>query len=385
LATSDQSALVVGREDTLHIEGDSSLCVDRIEKPVAAGKASKLVWKSPKPKTLEVVVPMKEAAPGTVELAIYQYGLEKPDKLILKAYAEAASLEHLTLSVGDVGALLKGTRLDEVAKAELNGIIWIPTALSRVEDLDQLAMTAKASTAALEPGKRYFASIQLQDGRQLKAPVTVNPPRPQVDLLSKGTQNDASATPSPVHLSSPDDLPVERRLVFFFKSRVPVKFPRNEKIEVAAADDSFHALLTLADGSLMLGDAKTALAVIEPQIRFGSSAFGPLRARPVSANGVTGDWVTLGTLVRLPEFKELRCPHAAAKTCLLTGTNLFLAAAISATPQFDNVTDVPLNFMGTQLSVPHPTNGALYLRLRDDPVTVQTLTLPVAPPVKTEP
>jgi len=35
----------------------------------------------------------------------------------------------------------------------------------------------------------------------------------------------------------------------------------------------------------------------------------------------------------------------------------------------------PPDFTGTQLSVPHPANGTLYVRLRDDPGTVQTLTL----------
>jgi hypothetical protein len=40
---------------------------------------------------------------------------------------------------------------------------------------------------------------------------------------------------------------------------------------------------------------------------------------------------------------------------------------------------VPADFTGTQLSVSHPANGVLYLRLRDDPATVQTLTLPVMP------
>ena len=46
-------------------------------------------------------------------------------------------------------------------------------------------------------------------------------------------------------------------------------------------------------------------------------------------------------------------------------------------------TDVPPDFTGTQLNVPHPVNGSLYLRLRDDPETVQTLSLlvtPIAPP-----
>jgi len=144
-------------------------------------------------------------------------------------------------------------------------------------------------------------------------------------------------------------------------------------------DGSFRTVLSLEDGGLMLEDAKTAMGVVEPLARFGSSAFGPVRARVMSAAGVTGDWLELGTLVRLPGFKELRCPHAVAKPCTLTGTNLFLAVSIGATPQRDNATDIPPDFTGTQLSVSHPTNGLLYLWLRDDPETVQTLTLPVTP------
>jgi hypothetical protein len=274
---------------------------------------------------------------------------------------------------------LKGTRLDEVAKAELDGVTLTPSALSRVQDFDQLAMNATGSTANLDPARHYVANVQLLDGRQLKAPVTVELPRPQVTLLSKGTQDEPSASPTPVRLGSLDDLPIEGRLVFFLKSRVPANFPRNEKVEVAAVDGSFRTVLAVADSTLMLEDATTAMGIVEPLARFGSSAFGPLRARAISADGVTGDWLPLGTLVRLPGFKELRCPRAAAKPCILTGTNLFLAASIGATPDFENSTDVPADFTGTQLSVPHPANGALYLKLRDDPATVQTLTLPVTP------
>jgi hypothetical protein len=379
VAAADQSALVVGREDTLHIEGENSLCVDRIEAQTATGSALKLAWKSPKPELLEVAVPLKDAAPGPVNLEIYQFGMEKPDELALKAYAEAASLDRLTLNVGDAEALLKGNRLDEVAKVSLGEITWTPAALSRVQDFDQLALTAGSSTSALEPGTRSFAGVQLQDGRLLRVPVTIEPRRPQVTLLSKGTQDEASAAPSSVHLGNSDDLPVERRLVFFLRSGVPKSFPRDEKVEVAATDGSFRTVLGLADGSLMLEDAKTALGVVEPLARFGSSAFGPLRTRALSADGVAGDWLALGTLVRLPGFKELHCPRSVAKLCTLTGTNLFLAASIAATPEFDNAADVPQEFTGTQLVVPHPANGVLYLKLRDDPETVQTLTLPVMP------
>jgi hypothetical protein len=119
--------------------------------------------------------------------------------------------------------------------------------------------------------------------------------------------------------------------------------------------------------------------MVAPLVRFGSSAFGPLRARVLAADGAAGDWLTLGTLVRLPGFKELRCPRSTARPCTLSGTNLFLAASVATSMRFDNATDVPPDFTGTQLRVPHPSNGILYLKLRDDPATVQTLTLPVLP------
>ena len=283
VTAADQSALVVGREDTLHIEGENSLCVDRIEQQAAAGSPLKLLWKSPRPELLEVAVPLKDAVPGPVNLDIYQFGLERPDVLTLKAYAEAASLERLTLSVGDAEAWLKGNRLDEVARVSLGSIVWTPATLSRVQNFDQLVLKTDSVTDGLEPGKRESAGVLLLDGRLLRVPATIESRRRQVTLLSKGAQHDVSAQPSPVHLGTPDDLPVDRRLVFFLHSTEPVNFPRDEKVEVAATDGSFHTVLSLDDGSLMLEDAKTALGVVEPLARFGSSAFGPLRARAVSA------------------------------------------------------------------------------------------------------
>ena len=374
---SDQSALVVGRLDTLHLEGDSTLCVEKVEQELPNGHALALEWKSPKPEMIEVQVPMKDASPGTVTLEVHQYGLSHPDLLPLQAYTEAASLDHLALSAGDSSAELTGTRLDEVAKVSLDGIQWSPVTLNRVEDTDRLSLTANSSTAGLEPGKRYLANVQLHDGRALKVPVRVTPPRPQIVLLSKGTQDEASSTVSPVQLGSPDDLPVDRRLVFFLRSQTPVNFPRNERIEVAATDSSFHTVLSLADGSLMLEDQKTALGVIKPLTRFGSSAFGPVHIRAISADGVTGDWLPLGTLVRMPDFNDLHCPRIQSRPCVLTGSNLFLATSFSASQDFQDSVDVPGDFTGMQLNVPHPANGILYVKLRDDPATMQTLALPV--------
>ena len=379
VASSDELALVVGREDTLHVQGENTLCVRRVEAQSAGGTPLEVQWKASKPELLEFGVPLRDAKPGEVTISIHQYGLEKPDALKLMAYSEAASLDRLKLSAGDAEAVLSGTRLDEVAKVSFNNIDWTPAELRRVQDVDQLSLKAGSGTETLEPGKRYTAKVGLRDGRELKVPVTVERPRPQVALLSKGSQEEETADPSPVHLGSPNDLPVERRLVFFLKSKSPQNFPRDQKVEVAAADNSFHTTLSLSDGTLMLEDSSTALGVVEPLAKFGSSAFGPVQARAISGDGVAGEWLSLGTLVRLPGFKELRCPHSVSKSCTLTGANLFLARSISASPDFDNAVDVPADFTGTQLAVPHPANGVLYLKLRDDPETVQTLALAVLP------
>jgi hypothetical protein len=93
LSAADQSALVVGREDTLHIEGENALCVERVEEKADGASPLNLAWKLPKPEQLEVVVPMKDTAPGPVSLQIYQFGLGKPDQLPMEAYAEAAALD----------------------------------------------------------------------------------------------------------------------------------------------------------------------------------------------------------------------------------------------------------------------------------------------------
>ncbi|HWE86016.1 MAG TPA: hypothetical protein VG267_13810 [Terracidiphilus sp.] len=377
LAADDQSALIVGRNDLLHIQGDNTLCVSSVD--LAEAKPLPLKWNSSKSGTLDVEMPMKDAAPGPVTIQIRQYGIEKPDIISVNAYAEAASLDRITLNVGDHTATLKGTRLDEVAKATFSNLNWTPDGLARVQDFDQLTLKTDRSTSDLDAGSHYSAKVALRDGRELKVPVHADPPRPQVTLLSKGSQDGDTAVPSPVHLGSPDDLPVDGKLVFFLKSVVPQKFPRNQNVEVAAEDGSFHTVLSLSDGSLMLEDTRTAIGMIEPLSRFGASAFGPLRARAVSADGVPGDWMPLGTLVRLPGLKELRCPRSSTKTCTLSGTNLFLVDSVASTQDFNNPTEVPSDFTGAQLTVPHPVNGTLYVKLRDDPDTVQTLTMPVTP------
>ena len=396
ISTADRNALITGREDTIHLQGQSTLCVSGVEAQIPGmggqHRAETLSWKSPKPELLDVSVPLKDAGTGTVMIAIHQYGLSKAEELPFQAYAEAAALEHLSLSAGDKQALLKGKRLDEVQSADLAGISFTPAALNRVQGADQLEMSATGLTSTLQPGSSYVAKVTLRDGRELHVPASVDVARPQVELLSKGAQHDEAdagngLVAAPVRLGSADDLALQSKLVFFLKSRVPASFARTEKIEVAAANDaagSFQTTLSFADGSLVLEDAHTAVAVIDPMARFGPSAFGPIQLRAITADGTTGDWVPLGTLVRLPGFSaasSLHCPRSTAKPCSLTGSNLFLITAVSTAPDMSGALAVPPEFMGNSLNVPNVGrsggNGTLYISLRDDPGTVQTLTLPV--------
>ncbi len=163
------------------------------------------------------------------------------------------------------------------------------------------------------------------------------------------------------------------------KSEVPQKFSHTEKIEVATEDESFHVLLSEATGDLILQDAQTALAIFDPTKSFGPAAFGPLRFRPVDADGNKGDWVSLTTLVRVPALKEIHCPDKPDEQCKLTGANLFLIDSVASDPQFSHTIPVPAGFVDSTLSVPRPNGTLLYLKLRDDPPTVSRMVLPVLP------
>jgi len=215
------------------------------------------------------------------------------------------------------------------------------------------------------------AKVTLKDGRVLDLDATVQSPRPSVKLLNKSIHSDGPA--SLVQLGSQDELPEHAKLTFFVQA--PVAFPRDQKIEVASEDNSFSTVLRVGEGGIVLQDSKTALVTLDPAKAFGGSAFGPLRFRPISGEGVQGDWQPLATLVRVPQLKELKCVEG-APLCTLVGTDLFLLQQVGTDAQLANAVTVPEGFGDTSLNVPRP-NGTLYLKLRDDPAVVNTAVLPV--------
>ncbi len=379
LASADQSALIVGRDDTVHLKSDQAVCVDSVSVEDAQGKTLDAKHKLIKPDELQVDIPLKDVAAGQLTMQVKQYALAKSDSVTLHSYAEAGHLDSFHLDAGDRQGTLKGTRLDEVASLEVGGIQFAPAGLTRSGSSDELAMIApdSADLSKLNAGASDTARVKLKDGRVLDLATTVQPQRPKVTLISKSIQQDASANSSPIQLQGDDQLPQNATLSFSLKSQAPAAFPRNETIEVAAADDSVHTVLSIADGTLTMQDEQTVLAKLDPRKSLGASAFGPLRFRPVDANGEKGDWQPLVTLVRLPTLDALRCPHDNDEQCTLSGSGLYLLDSISTDPQFQQSTPVPDGFAGSSLNVPHPHGQDLYVKLRDNRSTVNRLDLPV--------
>jgi hypothetical protein len=56
-----------------------------------------------------------------------------------------------------------------------------------------------------------------------------------------------------------------------------------------------------------------------------------------------------------------------------------LIHSVSADPKFLDSVAVPAGYVGDALTVPRPNGTLLYIKLRDDPATVDTVTLPVLP------
>jgi hypothetical protein len=385
LAIGDEDALVVGRQDTVHLEADSVACVAGILLKDSDGKQQKADWKAVKPNELEVKLPLQEAKPGAMTLLVTQYGVGEPQPISIQTFAEAGHFDGFTIHAGDAQGVLKGSRLDEVASISMRNIIFVAGELSTRNGGDELPMTAQdvQAAASLKQEHGIAAKVTLKDGRVLPLTGSVDPPRPRVTLIGKSAQPSSSAKDSNIQLADQAELPQDATLTFAVRAQSPAIFTRDETIEVATGDEASATVLNFINGGVTLENSQVAVATLNPAKAFGASAFGPLQFRVV-AKGMTGDWQPLGTLVRLPVLKDLTCPSTAELACKLTGSNLFLIDSLSNDPAFAHPVQVPDGFLGSALPVPHPTAGTLYVKLRDDPsiinlTTLETQQLPVSP------
>lgn len=378
VAPSEQMTLVVGREDTIHLQSDDTSCVDAVLLKDEQGVEIRTSWKVSKPGELEVRVPLQDHNEGPVTIAVKQFGGAPVDEIHLRTYAEAGRLDNLVLNEGDHQAILIGTRLDQIASVDLQGIRFTPGDLSRANNKDELKLSGPMEVAdTLHAGDIVKTKVLWKDGRSRDIATTIESRRPQVDLIAKSI--DPGPTALAIRLGNRDELPQDGKLSFVVKSQSPEFFPRNQKIEVATEDGSFDVLLGLDDGALTLEDSRNVLVELEPLKTFGRSCFGALHFRPVSADGRKGDWQPLAILVRVPFLTELHCPKNSDKQCSLSGSNLFLIDSVASDAEFSNRVEVPVGFMNSTLNVPRPAEELLYIKLRDDPSIVSIANPPGTP------
>jgi hypothetical protein len=375
LATGDDAALIIGRQDTVHLRADNVSCVDGIMLKDPAGKELKVDWKSVKPNEVEIKLPLQEAAPGALTLMVTQYGMTQPQPVPLHVFAEAGRFDGFFIHAGESQGTLKGSRLDEVASLTIKNVTFVPGELSSRGGSDELPMVAvdAAAASALKPDHLVPGKITLQDGRTLPLTASVDAPRPRATLLGKNVQLSSAAGNSNIRLDDASELPQDATLIFSIRTLSPASFAHDESIDVATADESSGTVLNLVNGGVTLENAQVAVATLVPAKAFGASTFGPLKFR-VNIKGITSDWQPLANLVRLPTLQALQCPQTPDLACKLVGLNLFLIDSLSGDPAFTHPIMVPDGFLAGALPVPHPS-GPLYVKLRDDPQVVNSTLL----------
>ena len=396
---SEDGWLIAGKHGRVQLTSTGTACIEDISLQTGSAQAEKQTWKeSDKPNRVEVSITVPRPRPAAMHLEIRQYGEAKAASLPLTAYADAAKIEAVHLHAGDDYATLDGSGLAQVREMQAEGIVFRPA--GQPSDGQEMRLVAPARTS-FAPGTSLRAEVTLEDGRKLPVGLKVEPARPSVALISRAAvpatrAEDASGS---IKLGSENDLLVNDTLVFSVKAERP--FPRDAAIELGTQDGSMHAKLTLdapagdAKSSLVLQSPTTLVATVQPLKLFGPSAFGPIRFRAVAPDGTAGDWIPLVTLVRLPDISGLTCPKpatqasgaadaaagtnsvpAATPTCTLAGANLYLVDSISTSLSDPAPVKVPEGFVGTTLAVPPPPAAGYFIRLRDDPAVLNTLSVP---------
>ena len=385
--------LLAGQDNKLTLTGDGTGCVEHIALTSDKSKDVDVTFKpdpdKDKKNTLLLNASLKSVQPGGYSLAIQQYGSTNRDNVSLTAYTAGITVGDLKIHAGDNLATLSGVGLKNVASVEIDKQTFTPAADSN-DDILHLE-----SKTGVSPADGSEAVVKLKDGRTMKARISTSAARPSLKLVYVNSTPARQPGALPVTLTNKSDIPLNGTLTFVVQTKDD--FPRDETIEVATANNAVHTKLSLADNSLVLQDEHTAVAHLDPLKAFGQSAFGRLALRPIQADGTTGDWVGLGTLVRTPHITSIDCtaaPSAAAQpaaaqaspapnssasvaTCTLNGDELFLAQSFASAKDFAKPTDVPTGFAENTFNMPPPADGAtLYLKLRDDPTNIATVTLP---------
>lgn len=366
LAPDDAAALVVGRESTVHLFGGDASClaavqaVDGAEQPVPAS------WSIDAAGQLVARIDLRNAQGGGVRLSLSYRGPQPVQALSLRSFVDPGKLDAFELHAGEASGTLRGTRLGLVKALRVGALVFDPPADAVVPGAESLPMTLREGTRPLDMavGSTFRAVVELRDGRSVTLVSRLLPSRPRAALAGLSVDDPVPPEPLPLVLPGGGVLRPEATLTFSVRLDGAARFGPRDAVEVATQDGLVVASLAPGNG-LVLSNAQVAIATLKPLVQLGPTAFGPLVFRVV-VGAQQGEWQRLAVVVRTPVLRRLACAVDGAGSCELDGERLYLVQAIADNETFADAVEVPEAFTARRLAVPHPKQGRLYLRLRDD-------------------
>lgn len=368
------ASLVVGRGNTLRLNGDGAGCITQVTMTRGDAPAKPLTWKPDGLDAIAVDVPLDKAAPGPVTLTITGAAGTAPVTLTLPALAEVGRIDGLGYAAGDDAAVLTGSRLDQVRSVRIGKWLWHPGSLTRDAGADRLTLLPAdpAAAAALAAGERLTADVTFTGDRHKSAALSVAPPRATPTLLQLSAQPQTPAGTVPIVLRPDTMFGQDSRVTFAFRLDPAASLTGKEVVEIGTTTGDAVAKITAGQG-YDLQDATTGIVAVVPREALGPAVHGALRFRMLR-DGEPSRWTPLGTAVRLPDLQAATC----TTVCTLKGNRLFLIRSIAGNDRFDAAQNVPDGYTAASvdLPAPDPATRTLFLRLRDAPDAIGVVTLP---------
>jgi hypothetical protein len=368
----DAKAFIAGENTQVTLQGRGTACVEKITMLDATGESTPVSFdRDSNNGNLLLHLPFKGRSPGSYSLTIAQHGTSAVMRIPVPVYSKDIQVDKMLLGEGD-SAILLGEHLQKVVSVKVGDQTFVPSGAA--PDERGLQLRASGTPAPDDPPE---AIVKLKDGGLMTVPVSDEESGATLKVLSCDSTLSTPNGEIPVGLSSQRDIALHGMLHFVVQSAGA--FPRGQIIEISTADGAVHTTISLNSEDLILQDDHTAVGMVDLDKVFGESAFGEIRLRAVPGDGTVGNWVTLGKLVRRPHISAVHCTSVGVPTCMVEGSDLFLALAFSASDDFASAVPVPTGFDGSNFAIPmkaNSRNSTIYVRLRDDPEGLATIRIP---------
>ncbi len=367
LAPEEASQLVVGREATLHLSGGDASCLKGLQAFDGAEQSLPTSWSLDAAGQLVARIDLRTAQGGGVKFVFAYDGPQAQQTLALRSFIDAGKLDAFELHAGESAGLLKGSRLGLVKALRIGNAVFDPPAGVVPAGAESLSLALREGTKLPDTavGGPLRASIDLRDGRTVTLVTRLLPSRPKATLVSVSIEEPESTDALPLKLAGSGVMRPEATLIFSVRLEGAARFGPKDAVEVATGEGLVTTSLTPAN-TLVLSSAQVAIATLKPATQLGPTAFGPLLFRVVTG-GQQSEWQRLAVVVRTPTLHRLGCAVDGQGRCEIEGERLYLLQAIADNEAFTEAVEVPEGFTARRVSVPHPKDGKLHLRLRDNP------------------